>query len=95
MRPTAATSFQGLLDRWRAHKRGFAQAFAKGAPGWDALVRLGDRCHAFTCEIVPGDHDRTLFRAGQRDAFFFILDHLHFDAEQLIELYKATRQGDT
>lgn len=90
-----ASTVSELIQKLGWRKRGYQQAFAPGAPGHDALIDLAKFCRAFGGEVVMNNHDATLILAGRREAYFRIIDHMNFDAHELMELYKATkRPGD-
>lgn len=89
-----AETVAALLDKLGLRKRQYQHAFAPGAPAHAALIDLGRFCRFACSEVIIGDHDRTLVLAGRREAFCRILDHLHFQPDELLELYKATRQGE-
>lgn len=84
----------GLLDKLRMRKHNYRSAFGHGAPAQKALIDLAQFCRAFGGEVIIGDHDRTLILAGRREAYFRILDHLQFEPDELMTLYKAAKQGD-
>lgn len=89
-----ANTLTELVDKLRLRKRQYQQTFAPGAPAHDALVDLGKFCRFASAEVMIGDHDRTLLLAGRREAYCRILDHLHFEPQELAELYKAVKRGD-
>lgn len=84
------------LDILRRRKRAYVSTFGvPGSPGFVALTHLSRACFAFENEVVHGDHDKTLIRAGMRQAFFIIYNHLHLEPDE-IRLYRAsiTAEGD-
>lgn len=81
-----------MIDFLRQRKHAYMQAFAPGAPGHDALVDLAKFCRAFGGDVLPGNHDLTMVLAGRREAYFRIIDHLHFQPQQLLELYSSVKQ---
>lgn len=89
-----AQTFAELLRKLVKRKQNYQQAFAVGAPAHDALTDLAHFCRAFGYEAVPGDHDRTMILVGRREAFWRIMEHLHLEPEQLIQLYKSNVKGD-
>lgn len=87
-----APTVTALLDKLRTRKHNYRSAFGAGAPAQKALLDLGRFCRAYGGgEVIPGDHDRTLILAGRREAYFRILDHLHFEPDELAQLYRATK----
>jgi hypothetical protein len=90
-----ASSVVDLIDKLRQRKRNYAAAFAHGAPGHSALVDLATFCRAYGSDVVIGDHDRTLVLAGRREAFWRIVDHLNLQPEELVNVYRAVRLGET
>ena len=87
-----APTVMGLLDKLRARKHNYRSAFGHGAPAHAALVDLGRFCRAFENDVI--DHDRALVAVGLRRAYYRIIDHLQFEPDELMQLYKATKQGD-
>ena len=78
----------------RLRKGSYQAAFGPTAPGHAALVDLGNFCRFAQAEAIIGNHDATLILAGRREAYCRILDHLHFEPDELIELYKAVKRGE-
>ncbi len=89
-----APTVVAMLDKLRLRKHNYRSAFGTGAPARNALIDLARFCRAFGGEVIIGDHDRTLILAGRREAYFRIIDHLHFEPDELMQLYKAAKQGD-
>ena len=85
-----APNVMALLDKLRLRKHNYRSAFGHGAPAEKALIDLGQYCHAFENDII--DHDRALVALGLRRAYFRIIDHLQFEPDELMQLYKATKQ---
>jgi hypothetical protein len=89
-----APSLSELIRKLAWRKRGYEQVFATNGPGHDAMVDLARFCRAYGGEVIINNHDVTLVLVGRREAFFRILDHLHFEPHDLVELYKATKRQE-
>lgn len=88
-----APTLIGLVDKWRSRKHNYRSAFGNGAPAQKALIDLGKFCHAYEANVTS--HDASLVAVGLRRAYFYIIDHLQFEPDELLELYKVTkRAGD-
>lgn len=87
-----AATVIGLIDKLRTRKHNYRSAFAPGSPAHAALVDLGKYCRSFESDVI--DHDRALVAMGLRRAYFRIIDHLQFEPDELMQLYKATKLGD-
>lgn len=76
-------------DFLRKRKKAYVSTFQPGTAAFTAYADLAKFCRAFSNEVVPGDHDKTLILAGRREAFFRIFQHLNLEPDELAALYRA------
>ena len=84
-----AATVVALLDKLRLRKHNIRSAFGHGAPAQQALIALGKYTHAYENEVT--NHDGAMVLLGLRRAYFFIIDHLEFEPDELAQLYKLTK----
>lgn len=85
-----APTVVALLDKLRMRKHNYRSAFGHGAPAEKALISFAKFCHAYENDVT--NHDGALVALGLRRAYFYIIDHLEFEPDELMRLYGAAKR---